>query len=268
MYNPLSKEVWKVYPLNYEFEGNNRLEVSNLGRVKSFNKFHPDGNIIKGSLQGGFPIIRLRLFQKRSAAQIQSIKKVQQVIDDLNAKIKSLVKEDKDSAEISEIRVLRDAEIQKRKTLNTHINNERAINIGFLVHKMVAKLFLDLPQNDSQIFIIHKDFDKKNNTVSNLEYADQQTLTERSLSHPKNIAYHFKKDFEDKALRVKNAKLTVNQVLYIKKRLKRGISAKKLAQKYGISEMQIYRIKTGENWNHVQLVEDLLEKRKKKWQAT
>ena len=268
MYNPLSKEVWKVYPLNYDFEGNNRLEVSNLGRVKSFNKFYPDGNMIKGSLQGGFPIIRLRLYQKRTPNQIQVINDIQKLIDDLNAKIKSLLNEDEKSEELRELRLNRDTEIQKRKNVNIQINKERAIYIGFLVHKMVAELFLEAPENDSKTFVIHKDFDKKNNAASNLEYADQHTLTQRSLSHPKNVAYNFKKNFEDKDLRVKNAKLTVNQVLYIKKRLKKGISPKKLAQKYGISVMQIYRIKTGENWNHVQLVEDLLEKRKKKWQAT
>ncbi|MEC5156571.1 hypothetical protein RCH13_000466 [Chryseobacterium sp. MP_3.2] len=268
MYNPLSKEVWKVYPLNYEFEGNNHLEISNLGRVKSFNKFHPDGNIIRGSLQGGFPIIRLRLYQKRTSDEIQMINEVQKAIDDLNAKIKLLGKKDKESAELSKLRSNRDAEIQKRKKINTHINKERALNIGFLVHKMVAELFLEVPQNNSQTFVIHKDFDKKNNVFTNLEYADQQTLTERSDSHPNNVAYNFKKEFLEPALRVKNSKLKDSEVLFIKKRLKKGVCNKKLAKRFGISEMQIHRIKTGENWNHVQLVEDLLEKRKKKWQAT
>lgn len=62
--NMKKNEIWREYPFNLDFEITQRLEFSNLGRVKSYSKSFPEGNIIKGSLQGGYPIIRLRIFQK------------------------------------------------------------------------------------------------------------------------------------------------------------------------------------------------------------
>ena len=48
-----------------------------------------------------------------------------------------------------------------------------------------------------------------------------------------------------------NAKLTVEKVSRIKKLLRTGESLKDIAKKYKVSDMQIHRIKTGENWKHV-----------------
>jgi DNA-binding Xre family transcriptional regulator len=49
-------------------------------------------------------------------------------------------------------------------------------------------------------------------------------------------------------------KLTVAQVRSIKKTLSsasRQLTIKKLADKYGVSEMTMYRIKSGENWSRI-----------------
>jgi DNA-binding Xre family transcriptional regulator len=49
-------------------------------------------------------------------------------------------------------------------------------------------------------------------------------------------------------------KLTAAQVKSIKKTLSsknRNLTIKKLADKYGVSEMTMYRIKSGENWSRV-----------------
>ena len=49
-------------------------------------------------------------------------------------------------------------------------------------------------------------------------------------------------------------KLTEAQVRSIKKTLSsrsRQLTIKKLADKYGVSEMTMYRIKSGENWSRV-----------------
>jgi DNA invertase Pin-like site-specific DNA recombinase len=51
-------------------------------------------------------------------------------------------------------------------------------------------------------------------------------------------------------------KLTANKVKFIKKRLadpNRTIRLKMLAKQFGISEMQLYRIKRGENWGHIKI---------------
>ena len=48
-----------------------------------------------------------------------------------------------------------------------------------------------------------------------------------------------------------NAKLTVEKVKQIKLLLSNGKSLKAIAAKYKVSDMQIHRIKTGENWKQV-----------------
>lgn len=267
MYNPLEKEIWKNYPLNFEFEGVNRVEVSNLGRVKSFNKHYPEGNILKGSLQAGFPIIKLRFFKKRTDIQIKKIEVIQNKIDDLNLTIKSHVNENPENDTLQKLRTERDLEIQRRKKLNNKFNKSREINVAFLVHKAVAELFLPAPKDLDKTFIIHKDFVKENNTVDNLEWANQKELSERANKHPKTILHNFKRTSGESLQSATNAKLTEKDVLYIKTKLKKGITAKALAKRFDVSEMQIHRIKTGENWKHVELIEDL-KKRHKKWQAT
>jgi hypothetical protein len=52
-----------------------------------------------------------------------------------------------------------------------------------------------------------------------------------------------------KKRRFANTKLTHEDVKQIKKLIKKGYPLRKIAVVYGVSEMQIGRIKTGENWN-------------------
>jgi hypothetical protein len=48
--------------------------------------------------------------------------------------------------------------------------------------------------------------------------------------------------------------LTEAQVLRIKKKLVNGKSTLKvIADQFGITDMQVHRIKTGENWGHVKV---------------
>lgn len=51
-------------------------------------------------------------------------------------------------------------------------------------------------------------------------------------------------------------KLTITEVIRLKKRLadpNRKTRMKMLAKQFGISEMQVYRIKNGENWGHIKI---------------
>ena len=48
-----------------------------------------------------------------------------------------------------------------------------------------------------------------------------------------------------------NTKLTAAKVKQIKTSLAKGKTLKELAVKFKVSDMQIYRIKTGENWGHI-----------------
>ncbi len=57
-------EQWKTVKFDLEFTNESRLEVSNFGRLRSFNKIS-DGNLVNGSMINGYRIIRLKLYRPR-----------------------------------------------------------------------------------------------------------------------------------------------------------------------------------------------------------
>lgn len=66
---------------------------------------------------------------------------------------------------------------------------------------------------------------------------------------PAKIAYK-----EKQANKTEGLKLTATQVRKIKSILtskNRNITIKQLAKNYGVSEMTMYRIKSGENWGRI-----------------
>lgn len=116
----------------------------------------------------------------------------------------------------------------------------------YYVHKLVGQLFIK-KTNRNQEFIIHINYDKLNNKVSNLSWATKEQLEEHQKENPEVIAYREK-------IKVKGQKLSIARVRQIKKIISkesRRLLLKDVAYKFGISEMQLYRIKSGENWGHV-----------------
>lgn len=117
------------------------------------------------------------------------------------------------------------------------------------VHKIVANTFLE--KEEHKKFVIHKNHNLADNTLSNLMFANQKELTAHQLSNPKRIE-------ADKA-KLKKAtyyKLTETEVIRLKKKLNKPnqrTRMKMIAKEFGISTMQLHRIKTGENWGHVKV---------------
>lgn len=112
---------------------------------------------------------------------------------------------------------------------------------SFLVHRMVAKYFLRQPSKQHK-FVIHLNYIRDDNYYKNLKWTTLQEKTDHQRNNPnyKNATT--------------NAKLTEKQVLVIKQQLARGKKTlKQIAQKFGVSDMQIHRIKTGENWGHIKI---------------
>ncbi|MGB2088057.1 MAG: HNH endonuclease [Psychroflexus salarius] len=113
------------------------------------------------------------------------------------------------------------------------------------LHKLIAETFLD--KRDDQIFVIHKDYDKQNNHVSNLAWANKKEKEKHQFKNPKWLA---------KSKMVKNSKLSEDDVRKIKRMLNspnRKYKMRDLAKKFQISEMQLYRIKKGKNWTHIKI---------------
>ncbi len=112
------------------------------------------------------------------------------------------------------------------------------------LHKLIAEAFLERP-DDSYVSVVHVDYDKGNNHISNLKWV---TKAERYAHQHKNPIY------ENKENRITNSKLNAGRVKIIKKKLmdpKRKTRLKIIAKQFGVTTMQLQRIKTGENWGHV-----------------
>lgn len=118
-----------------------------------------------------------------------------------------------------------------------------------LVHRLVAKHFLPKPKA-KQLFIIHLDHDYENNKYTNLKWATQDDVSAHNRKNPRvKAAIKYRKDNPT----VKGAKLDIKKVKVIKQLLKEKKTLKAIAKKFNVSDMQIHRIKTKENWAHVKL---------------
>lgn len=131
------------------------------------------------------------------------------------------------------------------KTLNLH----RPGNKGTLyMHREMAKIFLKRPSPQHR-YVIHVNHNKLDNNIKNLRWATLDQMIAHQQKSPAKVAYK-----RIQANRTVGLKLNAAQVKRIKDILddpKRNISIKKLAKKYGVSEMTIYRIKSGENWGRI-----------------
>ncbi|MEZ7893584.1 MAG: NUMOD4 domain-containing protein [Polaribacter sp.] len=112
------------------------------------------------------------------------------------------------------------------------------------VHKIVAQHFLE-KENEEQLYVIHLDYDKNNNLVKNLKWTSKR---EKELHQFNNPTW----DAIVKNRKKGNAKLTEGKVKIIKRQLKnKRTRITMIAKRFGVSDMQIHRIKSGENWGNV-----------------
>ena len=131
------------------------------------------------------------------------------------------------------------------RTLNLHRPNNKGT---LYIHREMAKLFLKKP-SPAHKYVIHVNHDKLRNTVKNLKWATLDEMIEHQQDSPAKKAYKLKQ-----ANRNEGLKLTASQVKKIKfvlKDPKRNMTIRQLADKYGVSEMTMYRIKSGENWARI-----------------
>ncbi len=252
-----SKEIWKEYPLNFDFIADYRVEVSNHGRVRTFNKAAPEGRLLKGSVQQGYPIVRLKFMRPRTATVEATISEFNQELRLISEQIKTTRKSDfgadKIFALVEKLKAEKLLIIAKRSKYIKKTDKKRAVHQHFLIHRAVAELFLDKPEGAD--FVIHKDFQKENNHVSNLEWMSKEEAFSRFSELPQ---YKDKSVKQRKKMRKRgSSKLQIKDVLYIKEKLAQGKTLRSLALRFQVSDMQIHRIKTGENWSEVKTVREL-----------
>jgi hypothetical protein len=131
------------------------------------------------------------------------------------------------------------------RTLNLHVENG---NGTIYIHREVAKLFCP-KKSPRHKYVVHVNHKKKDNNAKNLKWATQEEVSDHQQKSPEKIAYK-----KRQANRTTGLKLTATQVKAIKDSIsnpKRKLTYKQMAAKYDVSEMTLYRIKSGENWSRI-----------------
>jgi hypothetical protein len=117
---------------------------------------------------------------------------------------------------------------------------------NYYIHRLVAEYFCKQPSS-KQTFVIHIDHKKDNNKAANLKWVSHENQIEHARRDP-NVLQRLNPD--------EGPKLTIDKVKQIKIALfksKKQPTLKVLARKFRVSDMQIHRIKIGENWSHVKV---------------
>jgi len=126
------------------------------------------------------------------------------------------------------------------------------ISTTYYVHKLVAAYFLPAPIPE-EIYVIHLDFNKSNNFVNNLKWATREETYEHQQKNPSVLEGREKIKGRCTS---EGPKLNATQVMRLKKKLldpDRKTKLRIIAKQFGVSEMQLHRIRKGENWAHVQV---------------
>ncbi|MDQ6902616.1 MAG: NUMOD4 motif-containing HNH endonuclease [Bacteroidota bacterium] len=241
-------EQWKVVKFDFEFTNEFRLEVSNLGQVRTFNKIS-DGNILRGSMINGYRIIRLKLYTPRDEKTQKRFDFLLKQSLKLSRKLKALKEDNESKKTINETSILLKS---FKKNLSQKFQDDlkaRTINYHSLVHRLVANYFLKKPTKQ-QTIVAHLDHNKLNNDASNLKWM----TSDENYEHQKSSPHVIKEKLDRRHRRKTNSgilKLTQNKVMLLKKLLNEGKPVKDLVKRFKVTDTQIFRIKRGENWGDI-----------------
>jgi hypothetical protein len=248
MAKELLGEKWKKVKFDFEFTNDFVLEVSDQGRLRTFNKAS-DGNILNGSMINGYRIIRLKLYSPRDEKLQSKFDAQKRKGFKMARQIKALIESGAKKLQIREETKLLES---YRKELSQRFQDDlkaRTINYHSLVHRLVATYFLKVPKK-AQIIVSHLDYNKLNNKADNLAWMTPEENYEHQTKSPYVLKDKKKRRIVNK-LSPAGAKLTVANVVKIKKKLKENKSVIQLAKEFNVTDTQIYRIKRGENWKDV-----------------
>lgn len=243
------EEKWKVIEFDFESTNDGRIEVSNFGRLRTFNKIS-DGNIINGSMINGYRIIRLKFFKPRDEKIQNKFDSLKQQVFILSRKLKSLKDNNESKKIIAETTEMLDSFKKKLSKKFKDNLKERTINYHSLIHRLVADYFLEKPTTQ-QTIVAHLDYDKLNNRARNLKWM----TPEENYEHQKYSPHVILERQERKHKRKESSratKLTVTKVMLLKKLINQGKPMKQLVRQFKVTDTQIFRIKRGENWADIE----------------
>lgn len=242
-------EKWKNVSFDFEYANDYRIEVSNLGKVRTFNKIS-NGNILKGSMINGYRIIRLKFFKERDSETKIKLEYLQSQVTKLAKKIKAMHENNESEIAIAEATdLLKGLKKNVSKKFAADVK-KRTMHYHSLVHRLVAEYFITKP-SDGHTVVAHLDYNKLNNGVNNLKW---MTPAE-NYEHQKNSPLVIQEREERRHRRKENlrvTKLTVTKVMLLKKLLNQGKPMKQLVKQFKVTDTQIFRIKRGENWSDIE----------------
>ena len=134
-------------------------------------------------------------------------------------------------------------------------NNKLRYKYRFF-YKLVAEYFIP-KTSDEQVYVLHLNRNRANDYFENLQWATKSEMLEHSKKSPFVIEARQKQlaEFREKQ-KHQGSKLTSTQVIRLKKILldpNRKTRLKIIAKQFGVTEMTLHRIKTGENWGHIKV---------------
>lgn len=111
----------------------------------------------------------------------------------------------------------------------------------FLVHRLVAETFIPNPDNKEEVN--HKDADKSNNSIDNLEWVTKL----ENMRHAENN----KLIKRNKGSQHYNSKLTEDVVREMRIKFKNGSTPYQMAKEYGVNDKTIRQACLEITWRHV-----------------
>ncbi|MCK4662478.1 MAG: HNH endonuclease [Bacteroidales bacterium] len=140
--------------------------------------------------------------------------------------------------------------IKQTKNKNLYIVSLRinSKSKAYMVHKLTAELFVS-KEIDEQNVVIHLDANPKNNYYKNLKWLTQ-------FEKQKIIRKKLMEKRKNNEVLITYSKLKDDDVKLLKSMLKKGVKQNVIAKLFCISEMQVTRIKRGENWSHIKVPDD------------
>lgn len=130
-------------------------------------------------------------------------------------------------------------------TVNVKMANGKRRN--FYLHKLFAKAFLKVKVGQKSV--IHINHDKQDNRLTNLKWVSHKERYAHQKTSPLDIKRRTSGERH-------YTKLSFAEASVLKKKLldpNRKTRLKVLAKQFGVSEMQLHRIKTGENWGDLKV---------------
>lgn len=133
--------------------------------------------------------------------------------------------------------------ISKKGYLQVCLTNKNTYSI----HRLVALTFIENKENKPEVN--HKDGNKLNNHVSNLEW----NTVQENLEHKRinNLGKTLKAKLSATGINNSQAKLDEEDVIFIRTNCETKIDIKKFSEELNVSIATIYDIKNRRSWTHI-----------------